>query len=153
MRRRVTTLVLVLSLVVVVRAQVAPHRFGLDDFSRVVRVANPQFAPDGHSIAVVESKANLDEDRYDATLVLVDVARGTSKTLVGGTASTPARGGRPTAAALRISQRCRRRGGANAGVRRDNRQRTRAGDHNGVHGRAAIRVVARRPHNRVRHLR
>jgi dipeptidyl aminopeptidase/acylaminoacyl peptidase len=82
--RRVITLVLVLSLVVVVRAQVAPHPFGLDDFSRVVRVTDPQFAPDGRSIAVVESKPNLDADRYDPALVLVDVAKGTSKTLVNG---------------------------------------------------------------------
>ncbi len=84
--RRLITIVLVLSCVVVLPAQVAPHRFGLDDFSRVVRVADPQFAPDGHSIAVVVSKANLNEDRYDPTLTLVDVTKGTSKTLVSGQA-------------------------------------------------------------------
>ncbi len=82
--RRVATLVLVLSIVMVVPAHVAPGPFGLDDFSRVVRVADPQFAPDGHTIAVVVSKANLDEGRYDPSLVLVDVAKGTSKMLVSG---------------------------------------------------------------------
>lgn len=84
MRGVVATLVLVISFVVVAPAQVALHRFGLDDFSRVARVLDPQFAPDGHSIAVVVSKANLDEDRYDPALVLVDVEKGTSTTLVAG---------------------------------------------------------------------
>ncbi len=84
MRAAVATFVLVLSFVVAIPAQVAQHRFGLDDFTSVVRVADPQFAPDGRSIAVVVSKANLDEDRYDPALVVVDVARATSKTLVSG---------------------------------------------------------------------
>jgi dipeptidyl aminopeptidase/acylaminoacyl peptidase len=39
-----------------------------------VRVADPQIAPDGKSIAVVVSRTNFDEDRYDPELVLVDVS-------------------------------------------------------------------------------
>ena len=50
------------------------HRFGLDDFSRVARVADPQFSPDGKSIAVLISKPLLDEDRYAAAIYRVDIA-------------------------------------------------------------------------------
>src|ERR1039457_5440904 len=38
-----------------VAGQAPAHRFGLDDFSHVARVADPQIAPDGKSIAVVIS--------------------------------------------------------------------------------------------------
>lgn len=84
MRAAVTTFLLIVAFVVVVPAQLAPHRFALDDFSRVARVTDPQIAPDGKSITVVVSHASLDEDRYDPALVLVDVEKGTSKTLVTG---------------------------------------------------------------------
>ena len=62
----------------------ATRRFGLDDFSKVVRVSDPQISPDGKSIAVVISKANLDENRYEPDLVVVDVASGSQRKLVTG---------------------------------------------------------------------
>ena len=66
------------------QSQSVTRRFGLDDFSRVVRVNDPQISPDGRTIAVVISRANLDENRYDADLVLVDVASSSQKKLVTG---------------------------------------------------------------------
>src|SRR3954465_2235365 len=60
------------------------HRFDLDDFSRVGRVADPQISPDGKSVLVVVSHANLDEDRYDPELTSVDVATGKPTVLVSG---------------------------------------------------------------------
>jgi dipeptidyl aminopeptidase/acylaminoacyl peptidase len=60
------------------------RRFTLDDFSKIARVSDPQFSPDGKSIAVVVSKPNLDEDRYDPELVVVDVATKKSQTIVKG---------------------------------------------------------------------
>jgi dipeptidyl aminopeptidase/acylaminoacyl peptidase len=68
----------------VLAQQAATRRFGLDDFSRIVRVGSPQFSPDAKSIAAVVSRANLDENRYDAELVLVDAVTAASKTLVSG---------------------------------------------------------------------
>jgi dipeptidyl aminopeptidase/acylaminoacyl peptidase len=65
-------------------AQKATRRFTLDDFSKVARVADPQFAPDGKSIAVVVSRANLDENRYEPELTVVDVATKKSTTIVKG---------------------------------------------------------------------
>ena len=58
-----------------------PRRMQLDDLGRIVRVSDPQIAPDGKSIVIVVSRANYDEDRYDTDLVLVDVASGNQRTL------------------------------------------------------------------------
>src|SRR5262249_52461930 len=67
-----------------VPAKTENRRFELDDLARVVRVADPQIAPDARSVVIVVSRANLDEDRYDAELVQVDVASGTRRTLAAG---------------------------------------------------------------------
>jgi dipeptidyl aminopeptidase/acylaminoacyl peptidase len=55
--------------------------FQISDLERVVRVADPQISPDDRSIAVVVSRANLKEDRYDGEIVLVDVASGAQRTM------------------------------------------------------------------------
>jgi dipeptidyl aminopeptidase/acylaminoacyl peptidase len=62
-------------------AQGKSRRVQLDDLGRVVRVSDPQISPDGKSIVVVMSRANYDENRYDAELVLVDVAGGKQRSL------------------------------------------------------------------------
>ncbi len=53
----------------------AAERFGLDHIGRIVRLSDPQIAPDGRSVVVTVSRANFDENRYDVELVLVDVGR------------------------------------------------------------------------------
>jgi dipeptidyl aminopeptidase/acylaminoacyl peptidase len=53
----------------------------LDDLGHIVRISDPQIAPDGKSIVIVVAHANYDEDRYDADLVLVDVASGSQRVL------------------------------------------------------------------------
>ena len=53
----------------------------IDDLARVVRLSDPQIAPDGKTIAIVVSRANLEEGRYDAEVALVDVATGTMRGL------------------------------------------------------------------------
>ncbi len=57
------------------------RRMQLEDLSRVVRVSDPQIAPDGKSIVIVVALANYEENRYDSDLVLVDVATGNQRTL------------------------------------------------------------------------
>jgi dipeptidyl aminopeptidase/acylaminoacyl peptidase len=84
MRSIFGTVVVTLAFVVALPARQAGHRFGLDEFSRVARVADPQFSPDGKSIAVVISHPNLEEDRYDPDLVIVQVASKAQKLLVTG---------------------------------------------------------------------
>src|SRR5262249_42460688 len=67
-------------LLVTVPVHTDSRRFDLDDLSRVVRISDPQFAPDGHSIVAVISRANLDEDRWEGELASIEV---------GGTMSPP----------------------------------------------------------------
>ncbi len=52
------------------------RRFSADDLTRIVRITDPQISPDGQTIAIVVSRANLQEDRWDAELDLVDIATG-----------------------------------------------------------------------------
>jgi dipeptidyl aminopeptidase/acylaminoacyl peptidase len=49
-------------------------RFTADDVVRITRVSDPQIAPDGKSIVIVVARPNLETDKYDAQLVLVDIA-------------------------------------------------------------------------------
>jgi dipeptidyl aminopeptidase/acylaminoacyl peptidase len=55
--------------------------FQTSDLARIVRVADPQISPDDRSIALVVSRANLKDDRYDSEIVLVDVASGAGRTM------------------------------------------------------------------------
>lgn len=50
------------------------RRFSADDLPKIVRIGEPQIAPDGKTVAFVVARANLTEDRYDTELDLVDVA-------------------------------------------------------------------------------
>jgi dipeptidyl aminopeptidase/acylaminoacyl peptidase len=51
-----------------------PRRFTPDDLPKIIRISDPQIAPDGKSVAFVVARANLKEDRYDSEITLVDVA-------------------------------------------------------------------------------
>ena len=62
-----------------VQAQSNPLQ--LDDIGKIVNVSDPQLSPDGKSIAMIVSRPNLVQDRYDASLVLVDVASGKQRIL------------------------------------------------------------------------
>src|SRR4029453_5746510 len=59
-------------------------RMDLDAFGRIVRLSDPQIAPDGTSIVLVVSRANFEDNRYDADLVQVVVASGAQRTLTNG---------------------------------------------------------------------
>ncbi|WP_345053316.1 S9 family peptidase [Hymenobacter glaciei] len=62
----------------------AQRRFELADISRLVNVSDPQLSPDGKSILVVVSGPNLSANRNEAEVVLVDVASGRQRVLIGG---------------------------------------------------------------------
>jgi dipeptidyl aminopeptidase/acylaminoacyl peptidase len=64
--------------------QAAVRRFTFDDFSKVRRVSDPQFSPDGASIAFVVSEPNLEENRHRASLQRLTVASGDTRMLVDG---------------------------------------------------------------------
>jgi len=48
----------------------------LDDFAKITTVSDPQISPDGKSIACILSRINLDQDRSDRELVLIEIASG-----------------------------------------------------------------------------
>jgi len=52
----------------------APARFSAEDLPKIVRISEPQIAPDNKTVAIVVSRANLKENRYDSELALADVA-------------------------------------------------------------------------------
>jgi len=52
------------------------RRLTLDDYSKGVTVSDPQISPDGKSIVCVVSRVNLEDDRHDRELVLVDITSG-----------------------------------------------------------------------------
>ena len=49
-------------------------RFHVADASKIVRLSDPEISPDGKAIVVVVGRANLDEDRIDNELMLVNVS-------------------------------------------------------------------------------
>ena len=60
------------------------RRFALEDIARLVRLSEPQLAPDGRSIAFIAERPNYDANRWDAELILLDVATGAQRLLVTG---------------------------------------------------------------------
>src|SRR5207245_5430120 len=79
-RRRVMTLILATAIGLPPSSAQA-KKFDLEDLAKLVRPADPQIAPDGKSIVIVVSRLNFEKDRYDADLVLVDVATGAERVL------------------------------------------------------------------------
>ena len=57
------------------------RRITLDDLGSLVRVSDPQIAPDGKSIVIVVTRPNYDDNRNDSELVLVDVGTGGQRVL------------------------------------------------------------------------
>jgi dipeptidyl aminopeptidase/acylaminoacyl peptidase len=58
-------------------AAIPAHAFAeavtVRDLTRVVKLSDPQIAPDGRSVVLVEQRADLDDDEFRTELVLVDV--------------------------------------------------------------------------------
>lgn len=59
-------------------------RFDLAWIGKMVRVSDPQIAPDGRSVAVVVSRPNYEEDLNESDLALVDAATGKTRMLTHG---------------------------------------------------------------------
>src|SRR5437879_2687708 len=83
MKPRLLLLLLVLGLCVCCAgtATAQTKRIDLSDVQKLVNLSDPQIAPDGKSIACIVSRVNWSDDRFDANLVLVDIAGGAQRTL------------------------------------------------------------------------
>ncbi len=53
----------------------------LNDLAKIVSVSDPQISPDGKTIVIVVSRANLEQDRNERELVQVDIASGAQHAL------------------------------------------------------------------------
>jgi len=58
-----------------------PRRIELNDYAKITSVSDPQISPDGKTIVLVVSRPNLDQDRSDRELVLIDIATGAQHVL------------------------------------------------------------------------
>jgi dipeptidyl aminopeptidase/acylaminoacyl peptidase len=58
------------------RASAETRTLQLDDLLKITTVSDPQISPDGKSIACVVSRPNLEQDRSDRELVLIDITSG-----------------------------------------------------------------------------
>ena len=56
-------------------------RYDLNSPGRTIRLSDPQIAPQGKHIALVVSRANFDENRYEAELLLIDIASRSNRLL------------------------------------------------------------------------
>jgi dipeptidyl aminopeptidase/acylaminoacyl peptidase len=57
------------------------RKIELSDLAKIASVSDPQISPDGKSIVFVVSRPNLEEDRSDRQLVLMDIATTTQHVL------------------------------------------------------------------------
>ena len=57
------------------------RRIELNDLAKIISVSDPQISPDGKSIVFVVSRPNLEQDRSDRQLVLLDIASGAQHVL------------------------------------------------------------------------
>jgi dipeptidyl aminopeptidase/acylaminoacyl peptidase len=65
-------------------ALLAAERFTLDHPGKVVRVADPQLSPKGDALAVIVSRANYVENRFDPEIILIDPATKAQRILTHG---------------------------------------------------------------------
>lgn len=59
----------------------AQKKFELADYAKMVNVSDPQISPDGQRVVVVVSRPDYVNNRFNAELVLVDVATGNKRIL------------------------------------------------------------------------
>ncbi len=76
------TILLFITLINVFSFQLfAQKKFELADYAKFVNISDPQISPDGKSVVIVVSRPDYTQNRYNAELVLVDVASGKKRIL------------------------------------------------------------------------
>ena len=62
------------ALLLAIAAGLSAARYAIEHVGKTVRLTDPQISPDGRAIAMVVSRTNYEENRYDSELILIDVA-------------------------------------------------------------------------------
>lgn len=81
MKNKQTTLLFIALLHVFSFQLLAQKKFELADYAKFVNIADPQISPDGKSVVIVVSRPDYVQNRYNAELVLIDVASGNKRVL------------------------------------------------------------------------
>ena len=74
----------VVSLILTSPLAAQARRFELNDFGREVGWSNPRISPDGKSIVAITSRANYADNRFERSLLLIDIASGATRELTPG---------------------------------------------------------------------
>ncbi|HEV1996251.1 MAG TPA: S9 family peptidase [Candidatus Acidoferrum sp.] len=72
---------LVLALLASRPALAQTRHIELNDYAKITSVSDPQISPEGKTIVFVVSRPNLEQDRSDRQLVLMEIARGAQRVL------------------------------------------------------------------------
>src|SRR3954470_6767088 len=67
-------LVKLTALLLAIASGLSAARYAIEHVGKTVRLTDPQISPDGRAIAMVVSRTNYEENRYDPELILIDVA-------------------------------------------------------------------------------
>src|SRR5438128_125843 len=59
----------------------AQKKFELDDLAKLTNISDPQISPDGKSIVIVVSRPDYQKNRYNAELILIDIASAKQRVL------------------------------------------------------------------------
>jgi dipeptidyl aminopeptidase/acylaminoacyl peptidase len=62
-------------------AEAQARKIQISDYPKIVAVSDPEISPNGKSIVFITSRANMDQDRRDRQLLLIDVASGQQRPL------------------------------------------------------------------------
>ena len=79
-----TTIVMLLSTILTISTSTASvnQSISLQDMNKVVQLLDPQISPDGKQIAVIVSRINLELNRHENQLVVIDIETGEQRVLV-----------------------------------------------------------------------
>lgn len=81
MRKSIVSMAIAVFLMAGVSVGVAGQSISVRDTARIVRLADPHISPDGKTIVLVETRADLESDEYRSEIILVDAATHQSRTL------------------------------------------------------------------------
>jgi dipeptidyl aminopeptidase/acylaminoacyl peptidase len=79
--RLLVPVLLLLALLASQSALAQTRHLELNDFAKITSVSDPQISPDGKSIVFVVSRPNIEQDRSDRQLVLIDIGTGAQHVL------------------------------------------------------------------------
>ncbi|MES2748300.1 MAG: S9 family peptidase [Bacteroidota bacterium] len=81
MKTKQITLLFILIVNVCSSSLFAQKKFEIADYAKFVNISDPQLSPDGKSVVIVVSRPDYTLNRYNAELVVIDIASGKKRTL------------------------------------------------------------------------